>query len=113
MNNFFSLPNGQKCSYRTDKKVCSLVILVLVKLVWRNNIFLIKDATNNLVKAKKIIGYKDEFALLEVESINKNEVGWRKKDYSQHDDFKLEDDKYYWFVPIKNIESKIMIMDIQ
>lgn len=70
------------------------------------------DNSGNIVKVTKVIGYKDEYALVEVDCINKKEVGWKKCDYIGNE-FKLEDNKHYWFVPIKNIESKMMIMDIQ
>ena len=76
---------------------------------------IVLDKNGNIIKVTKIIGCKDGFALVEVESINENELGWKKKHYKGND-FKLEeleDDKYYWFVPIKNIENKMMIMDIQ
>ena len=70
--------------------------------------FLVKDIQGNTISAIKIVGYKDDLALLEVKE------GWKWKEELPNFGFNLELNKCYWFVPIKNLKFRNKtIMDIE
>ena len=70
--------------------------------------FLVKDIRGNIISAIKIVGYKNDFALLEVKE------GWKWKENWPNFGFNLALDKCYWFVPIKNLKfQNKTIMDIE
>lgn len=70
--------------------------------------FLVKDIQGNTISAIKIVGYKDNFALLEVKE------GWKRKENWSNFGFNLEWNKCYWFVPTENLKFRNKtIMDIE
>lgn len=71
--------------------------------------FLVRDnILGNTISAIKIVGYKDDLALLEVKQ------GWKWKENCPNFGFNLELNKYYWFVPTKNLKFRNKtIMDIE
>ena len=70
--------------------------------------FLVKDIQGNTISAIKIVGYKDNFALLEVKE------GWKWKENWSNFGFNLELNKCYWFVPTENLKFRNKtIMDIE
>lgn len=71
--------------------------------------FLVRDnILGNTISAIKIVGYKDDLALLEVKQ------GWKWKENCPNFGFNLELNKCYWFVPAKNLKFRNKtIMDIE
>ena len=71
--------------------------------------FLVRDnILGTTISAIKIVDYKDDLALLEVKQ------GWKWKENCPNFGFNLELNKYYWFVPTKNLKFRNKtIMDIE